>query len=154
MPTLEVSEKLKALALDLTSAYPRSPRVTLGGYVIAARMLDKCRAYLNGTIGEYDFDCPLDNIFLEFSGIKADDFKAFVATGASDEEVSQWIKANAKQKDRLEVVKWNNEKRYAMIRDMSDDFQLFMEDYIEQNLPKHRPVYHVFDVFDLEEKRL
>ncbi|MGD1089888.1 MAG: DUF5069 domain-containing protein, partial [Verrucomicrobiota bacterium] len=56
-------------AKDLTKEYPRSPRVTLAGYVIAARMLDKCRAAISGTLGEYHFDCPLDRYFLQFAGI-------------------------------------------------------------------------------------
>ncbi|MBT5925164.1 MAG: DUF5069 domain-containing protein, partial [Verrucomicrobia bacterium] len=37
-------QKLSDLALDLTTSFPRSPRSVLAGYVIAARMLDKCRA--------------------------------------------------------------------------------------------------------------
>ena len=63
------NQSLKLLAKDLTKEYPRSPRETLAGYVIAARMLDKCRAVLAGTAGEYHFDCPLDNQFLGFTGI-------------------------------------------------------------------------------------
>ena len=47
-------------------SYPRSPRETLGHYVIAARTLDKCRAALAGTLGDYKFDCPLDNFFFDF----------------------------------------------------------------------------------------
>jgi hypothetical protein len=151
--TLAVSDSLKSLAKDLTQEPPRSPRETLGGYVIAARILDKCRAFLNGTNGEYDFDCFMDNIFFGFAGISAEAFKAFVATGASDEEVGEWIQAHARQKDRLAVVKWNNECRYKTVKDMPDQFQLFMEDYITQHVPKHRPVYHIFDIFDLEEGR-
>ena len=55
---------LSSLAPDLANgAYPRSPRTVLGGYVVAARTLDKCRAVLAGTNGEYHFDCPLDNFF-------------------------------------------------------------------------------------------
>jgi hypothetical protein len=37
-------EDLKLLAGDLTKKFPRSPRETLAGYVIAARTVDKCRA--------------------------------------------------------------------------------------------------------------
>ena len=29
-----------------------------------------------------------------------------------------------------------------------------MEDYIPENLPTHRPVYVLFDVYDIEEGRL
>lgn len=154
MSTIAVAEQLKALAKDLSKEPPRSPRETLGGYVIAARVLDKCRAFLSGTLGEYDFDCFMDNMFFGFAGIQAEDFKAFVATGASDEQVGEWIKAHAQQKERVEVVQWNNQCRYTTPKDMPERFQLFMEDYIAENLPKGRPVYHVFDIFDLEEGRL
>ena len=52
------TEKLRLLAKDLTRDYPRSPRDTLGGYVVAARTLDKCRAVLAGTAGEYALQLP------------------------------------------------------------------------------------------------
>jgi len=32
--------------------------------------------------------------------------------------------------------------------------QVFMEDYIAEFVPKGRVVYHWFDVYDLEEKRI
>jgi len=43
-------EKVKLLARDLRNGkeFPRSPRETLGGYVLAARAVDKCRAVLVG----------------------------------------------------------------------------------------------------------
>ena len=39
-------QKLALNALDLTQSSPRSPRVMLGGLVIAARTLEKGRAFL------------------------------------------------------------------------------------------------------------
>lgn len=154
MSTIEISEPVHVLAKDLRCEPPRSPRETLAGYLIAARTLDKCRATLNGTAGDYNFGQFMDNLFFDFAGIDAEAFKTFVATGVSDEEVAEWIQANAVQKERIEIVKWNNMLRNALIKDMPERFQLFMEDYIVQYVPKHRPVYHVFDVFDLEEGRL
>jgi len=38
--------------------------------------------------------------------------------------------------------------------EMPDQAQEFLESYIPKNVPKHRPVYVWFDVFDLEEGRL
>ena len=148
------SEKLKLLAPDLTKTYPRSPRETLGGYVLAARCIDKCRAVLNGSEGEYHYDCPLDKIFLKFAEIDTDKLKDFVATGAADEEIGAWIQSNAKPRERVEIVQWNNQQRDLRLSDLPPETQEFMETYIEENVPKHRPVYHWFDVFDLEEKRL
>lgn len=154
MSQITVSEKLKTLAKDLNKDFPRSPRETLGGYVIAMRTLDKCRAVLNGTAGEYHFNCPLDRIFFDFSGIDAEEFKAFVATGANDEAVGEWIKSHAKQTERIDVVKWNNDLRYKTVRELRESTQLFMEDYIPQNIPKGRVIYHYFDIYDIEEKRI
>ena len=148
------NEKLKLHAKDLTKDYPRSPRETLAGYVIAARMLDKCRAVLAGTAGEYHFNCPLDNQFLGFTGIDAEQFKTFVATGATDAEVAAWIVQHSKIKERPEIVAWNNKLRATRPCDMPIELQQFLEDYIPKVVPKNRPVYVWFDVYDLEEGRI
>src|ERR1700733_2036195 len=100
-----INDKVKKLAPDLTKGFPHSPHAMLGVYVLAKRCLDKCRAELAGTVGEYHFDCPLDNFFLGFVEIKGADLKAFVATGADDAAVSQWIEKNAKKRERVEVIK-------------------------------------------------
>lgn len=148
------NEKLKLLAKDLTKDYPRSPRETLAGYVVAARMLDKCRAVLAGTAGEYHFNCPLDNQLLGFTGIDAEEFKTFVATGATDAEVATWIEQNSKIKERPEIVAWNNKLRATRPCDMPIELQQFLEGYIPKVVPKNRPVYVWFDVYDLEEGRI
>ena len=59
-------EKVKLLARDLRDGkqFPRSPRATLAGYVLAARAVDKCRAVLLGWEGEYHSNCPLDQRWL------------------------------------------------------------------------------------------
>jgi len=151
---MQTNEKLKLLALDLTKTFPRSPRETLAGYVVAGRTLDKCRAVLAGTNGEYHFDCPLDRTFFDFTGISADAFKDFVATGATDTEVADWITAHSKVTGRAEIVQWNNKLRHTRPCDMPPELQLFLEDYIPQFVRKNRPVYVWFDVYDIEEQRL
>ncbi len=148
------NEKLTLIAKDLTKEFPRSPRETLAGYVIAARCLDKCRSVLAGTAGEYHSGCPLDVFFLEFTGIAYDDFKALVATGATDTEVEVWIKEKAKTRPRIEIIRWNNEWRDKRIGDLPDNLQEYMEDYIPKFIPKNCPVYVLFDVYDLEEERI
>ena len=114
------TNKVRKLAKDLSKGFPRSPRETLAGYVIAARTLDKCRATLAGTPGEYHFDCPLDNFFFSFAEISGDEFKDCVAAGASDEEVAKWIEHKAKQRPRIEIIKWNNDWRYKRLSEMPD----------------------------------
>jgi hypothetical protein len=147
-------EKLKLLAKDLTREYPRSPRETLAGYVIAARMLDKCRAVLAGTNGEYHFNCPLDRQFLDFTGLNADQFKDFVATGADDAAVADWITKHSKVQAEADRVVWNNQLRYTRPCDMPPELQVFLEGYIPKHVPRNRPVNVWFDVYDLEEQRI
>jgi hypothetical protein len=148
------AEKIKLLARDLTKEWPRSPRETLAGYVLAARCLDKCRAVLNGTQGEFHFNCALDQRFLGFAGLEAKKLKNFVATGATDAEVAEWITASAKKRERVEIIQWNNQQRDLRLSDLPPETQENMEDYIQKYLPRNRPVYHWFDVYDLEEERI
>src|SRR5206468_11079490 len=74
--TTENLEKVKLLARDLRDGkeFPRSPRATLAGYVLAARAVDKCRAVLVDWQGEYHSNCPLDQRWLNFAEIDYDDF--------------------------------------------------------------------------------
>ena len=149
-------EKLKLLTRDLRDGkeYPRSPRETLGGYVLAARAVDKCRAVLTRQQGEYHSNCPLDQRWLKFAEIDYDAFKSFVATGATDEEIGAWIGKHAKKRSRTEVIAWNNKERDLRLSDLPPETQEYMEDYIPKFVPRNRVVYHWFDVYDLEEERI
>ena len=141
-------------ALDLTKDFPRSPRAKVAGYVIAGRTLDKCRAVIAGTEGEYHYNCPLDKMWLDFAGVDADAFKEFVATGADDDAVAAWIKENSAGKSEEEIIKWNNDYRYKRICEMPDELQVFLEGYIDEVIPEGKIVYHWFDVYDIEEGRI
>ena len=149
-------EKVKLLAHDLRDGkgFPRSPRETLAGYVLAARALDKCRAVPVGWQGEYHSNCPLDQRWLKFAEIDDNAYRSFVATGATDNEVVVWIGEHAKKRSRAEIVIWNNKERDLRLSDLTLGLQETMEDYIQKYVPRHRVVYHWFDVYDLEEKRL
>jgi hypothetical protein len=91
---------------DLTKEAPRSPKTRVGGYVILGRTLDKCRALLAGDIGEYHFDCPLDNMLFGWKGVTGDDFKAEVAKGKSDEEMAHWVDSHGTPKTEEEKATW------------------------------------------------
>jgi hypothetical protein len=155
-PMKENLEKVKLLARDLRDGkqYPRSPRETLGGYVLAARAVDKCRAVLVGCEGDYHSNCPVDQTWLKFAEIDYAAFRLCVASGATDDEIAEWIGKNAKQRSRAEIVVWNNQLRDRRLSDLSPELQELMEDYVASSVPRNRVVYHWFDVYDLEEERL
>lgn len=151
---MTTSATVQSLALDLSKTFPRSPRATLGGYVVVARTLDKCRAVLAGTDDGYIYNCPLDRLFFDFTGIDAEAFKAFVATGADDAAVADWITEHAQKRDRIEVIHWNNALRDKRISELPDRLQTYLEDYIPTILKPGKVVHVWFDVYDIEEGRL
>src|SRR5258708_15959927 len=94
------------MTTDLTQRPPRSPRVRLGGYATLPRMLDKGRATLAGKNGEYHFACPLDQRFLEFTGINPEVLKKEL--NKSDGEILEWIEKNAEHKrSPQEIAVWS-----------------------------------------------
>lgn len=95
-------------AKDLTKEPPRSAYDRIGGFAIIARTIDKCRAKIAGTIGEFHFDCPVDNMLFGFKGIKTDDFKAQVEAGKTDEEIAAWVKENGTPKTDEEIKAWSD----------------------------------------------
>jgi hypothetical protein len=93
---------------DLTKQAPHSPRERVGGFVIAKRTIDKCRASLTGKLGEYHYDCPLDNVLFGFKGINGDQFKAAVKTSKTYEEIGAWLQANGTKKTPAEINAWSD----------------------------------------------
>lgn len=149
------TDKLKHLAKDLRKGPPRSPHEKLGGFVTAARSVDKCRAFLLGINGEYNFHpCGLAAFLWDFTGITPDQFKDFVSTGADDEAVGQWLRAHSKVKEALKIIRWNNDMKCKRISELADRYQEFYEDYIPQFCPHPNRVRFFFDVYDDEEGRL
>jgi hypothetical protein len=45
--------------MDLRTQFPRSPRERVAGVAMFARTIDKARAQLAGTLGEFIYDCPM-----------------------------------------------------------------------------------------------
>ena len=92
---------------NLTKEPPRSPRNRLGNYALLARMIDKGRADIQGNVGEYHYACPLDQMLLEFKGVKADEVKKLLASGATDEQVVAWFNSNGTAKTAEEIGAWS-----------------------------------------------
>ena len=146
------TDKLNKMARDLRKTPPRSPRETLDGFVIAARMLDKARADLLGIHGEYNYyPCGLGAYFWKFTGLDPQKFKDFVATGATDAEVDAWIRQNATVQDKLAIIRWNNQMIGLRLTDLADGVQEYLSTYVPQFCKPPSKVKFFFDVYDVEE---
>src|SRR5262245_6071817 len=144
-------EKVKLLARDLRDGkeFPRSPRATLGSYVLAARAVDKCRAVLVDWQGDYHSNCPLDQRWLSFAEIDYHDFRSIVATGATDDEIAAWVEQQAEKRPRAEIVAWNNKERDLRLSDLPHELQEYMENYVQRYVPRNRVVYHTGSTYTI-----
>src|ERR1039458_783400 len=94
---------------DLTKQAPHSPRERTAGFAIADRATDKCRASIAGKLGEYHYDCPLDNVLFSFKGINGAQFKNAVQAAKNYEDVGVWLLANGTKKTPAEIKAWSDE---------------------------------------------
>ncbi len=122
---------LAIVALDLTKQAPRSPRVRLGGYAVLPRLLDKARADISGTIGEYHTNCMLDQEFLSFAGIDYQSLRAQLELGKGDGEIFEWIEENATHsRTPWEIDQWNehqNRRSPKPFTELEDYFRGVLE---------------------------
>ncbi len=95
-------------APNLTQRPPRSPRVRLGGFVILARILDKGRAELAGTAGEYKYNNPIDRHWFRFTGLTPEALKAELAQGKGDGDILTWVaEKSPHQRAAWEIQQWS-----------------------------------------------
>ena len=136
--------------LDLSKRPPRSPRVRLGGYCLLPRLLDKGRASLAGTNGEFNYNCPLDQHFMKFAGIDPKALLAFLKKGKGDGEVLQWINKNSKTKPALtEIIAWSAYQDHRAPSDLES--RQFFNDYHSEMAPKREDVSSWFELLDIDD---
>ncbi len=84
--------------MDLTKSYPRSPRDRLGGVPMLPRTIDKARAAIAGTLGEYKYGetSGFDRLLFETLGTDAESFLDGVRRSPDDAAVLRWLHANAR----------------------------------------------------------
>lgn len=138
--------------MDLRKEFPRSMRFKLAGYAHLARMIDKCRAVLAGTEGEYIYPCPMDDRLLEFTGITSEQFTAAVTANSTDERVVTWLEKKAKPRRPAELEEWN-QKLLARGPSSPESAARFKK-YLDAIDPSRTDITAWSDLQDLEEGRV
>ena len=137
-------------APDLTQRAPRSARVRLGGYAILPRMLDKGRATIAGKHGEYHYNCPMDQRFLQFVGIDAKALSKQLATGKGDGEILEWIEKNAKHKHSpAEIYSWSHVADERVPTDVES--RQYFNELQTKMAPKREDIGTWFDLLDVDD---
>lgn len=114
-------------------------------------MIDKCRAVLAGTEGEYIYPCPMDDRLMAFAGITAAQFTAAVKQHLSDEGVIQWFRGMATPHAQAELEEWN---RMMLSRGpTTPEKQASFNKYRDAVDPSRTDLTSWADLQDLEEGR-
>lgn len=138
--------------MDLRKDVPRSMRFKLAGYAHLARMIDKCRAVLAGTEGEYIYPCPMDERLMKFAGITSDQFTIAVKATSTDEGVVKWLEQTAKTHEPAELEEWN--RKLLAQGPSSPESAARFKKYLAAIDPSRTDITAWSDLQDLEEGRI
>lgn len=138
--------------MDLRTGFPRSMKVMMAGHVHLARMIDKCRAVLAGTEGEYIYPCPMDERLLEFAGLTSEQFTAAVKANPTDEGVETWFRQAAKPHTPAELEEWN--RKLLARGPSSPESAARFKQYLDAIDPSRTDITAWSDLQDLEEGRI
>ena len=142
------------IARDLTKEAPHSPRQRIAGFAIASRAVDKCRASLSGTLGAYQYDCPLDKMLFDFKGITGAQFKTAVQASKDYEEVGTWLQANGTTKTASEIKTWSDEMEASSLMKNPEKRSYFIERCSELGLnPQMNSTFDWLEADDRESFR-
>ena len=138
--------------MDLVNGMPRSPYESLQGIVFLPRAIDKVRAEIAGTLGDYLSRTGFSGMLLEFLGIEPADFVDAVATRSSDDEVWAWVKARMTPRSAAEIMAFN--RRMMTIRPRDDAARERYWQFMADIGQSHRTdLIRQFDRLDLDEGR-
>jgi len=136
--------------MDLRKQFPRSPKEQLGGYAHVARIIDKARAHNAGVLGEYIYNCPMDQSWFQLTGIAADVFAEAVKT-RDDRQMAEWIQQKATPHSQQEIEVWN---RTLLSRTPSSpESQKHFLSTRQKLAPERTDITTWPDLIDLEEGR-
>ena len=137
--------------MDLSRAFPRSPKQEMAGLVHLPRIIDKGRAYKENKLADYIFPCPLDKIILNFLKVDTEVF-ANMTRDKKDAEINDWAKEQTKSKSQSDLDFIN--KQILERRPDSEDRLDYFNDLRNKIDPSRTDIDTWADLIDLEEGRL
>jgi hypothetical protein len=140
--------------MNSTTTFPRSVHQKYLGIVQLARTIDKAKMVANGTIGEYQYDCPMDQALFTAFGIDGKKLSAVVADVAKDSShgpaIEAYLKPLVQKKTQLELERFNHE---TLSRKPSSEGLSQFEALRTKIAPDRTDVTTWPDLLDLDEGR-
>lgn len=140
--------------MDLTTGVPRSAKDKLAGLVSLKRTIDKAKAYNDGLLGEYDYDCPHDKPLFAFLAVDGPTFAAKVKELGSDEAIVEWLRSSTalSKKTQAEIDAFDNDRMHWH-PDPGSQSEKFFQSLRDTIAPGRSDIVTWFDLLDLDEKR-
>jgi hypothetical protein len=139
--------------MDLSKDVPRSVKdKSLEGIVMLARTTDKARAHAAGTVGEYHFNCGMDQRVLEFVGIDHEVFEKLAAAN-DDKKLGELLQAKYLNKKTANEIAAFNADYLKISPEPNSDSQKYFVDLRNQIAPDRTDVTTWPDLLDLDEHR-
>ncbi|MGA7354154.1 MAG: DUF5069 domain-containing protein [Candidatus Cybelea sp.] len=135
---------------DLTKTTPRSSSEMMLGIVQLARAIDKAKALTHGTIGEYKYDCSMDQSLFEYLDMDSKAFLELVNNAKSDYEIEAYAKRFVARKDPRNIEAFN--KKFLSAVPTGESLTHF-EELRSKIAPSRTDVVSWSDLLDLEEGR-
>lgn len=135
--------------MDLTKEYPRSVHEKTHGLVQIGRAIDKGKATAHGNVGEYHYNCGMDQAVFAFLGIDHEALLDVIKT-KNDAEVDAYVKSFIDKKSPEEIERWNAEWLTSKPQGESLEYFTKMRSEIA---PDRTDVTSWPDLLDLDEKR-
>ena len=136
--------------MDLTKTYPRSVHAKVHGVVQLGRTVDKGKATAHGNVGEYHYNCPMDQSVFGFLGINSDELLDVIKNAKNDEEIEAYLKGFVDKKSPEDIERWNRE--WVTHKPQGESLQFF-EQLRREIAPDRTDVTSWADLLDLDEKR-
>jgi uncharacterized protein DUF5069 len=142
------------ISMDLSKTYPRSVHEKFAGIVQIGRTVDKARASLTSTLGEYHFNCGMDQAVFKFLGVSDHEAFAKEVGKRDDAETERWIKDTyLASKSPAEIAKWNQDWVTTPPAAGSDSAKYFVQ-LRDTIAPTRTDVSTWPDLLDLDEQRV
>jgi hypothetical protein len=140
--------------MDLTTSIPRSAKDRLAGLVSLKRTIDKAKAYNEGHLGEYDYDCPHDKPLFAFLGTDGATFAAKVKELDDDAAIVAWLQSSTllPKKTQAEIDAFDLD-RMRWHPDPGSHGAEYFDTLRKQVAPDRPEIVTWFDLLDLDEGR-
>lgn len=136
--------------MDLTKTYPRSVRDQWQGIVQLGRTIDKAKATAHGNVGEYHYNCGMDQHVFEFLGMDHEQLLEAVKNAKSDADIEAYTKPFIDKKSPQEIEQFN--RAWLETEPTGKSLEYFTE-LRSQVAPDRNDVTTWADLLDLDEKR-